>query len=157
MGGPTLAVILVVAVPLSVLRSFFMAGCTAAVPDLVGRPLVTKANSLLEAIYSTGYIAGPAVAGGLASAIGPGPTLAIDATSFALPGLGLAFIAVYVTRDLAESAAILGFIHPDRYGGGTVAGPRRHMPLDGVSLSRCVDRFARSPRATIDAMPEVGK
>jgi MFS family permease len=173
-GGPTMVVILVVAVPLSVLRSFFMAGYTAAVPDLVGRPLVAKANSLLEAVYSTGYIAGPAVAGILASTIGPGPTLAIDAASFALSGLGLAFIgrdlrpsmdrpetglvaeiregvdfvaghpilrsailywgltaivsaslvtalAVYVTLDLGESAAILGVILT-AYGIGTVAG-----------------------------------
>lgn len=91
---------LVVAVPLSVLRSFFMAGYTAAVPDLVGRPQVAKANSLLEAVYPTGYIAGPAVAGVLASTIGPGPTLAIDAASFGLSGLGLAFIG----RDLRPFA-----------------------------------------------------
>ena len=174
LGGPTMVVIFAVAVPLSVLRSFFMAGYTAAVPGLVGRPLIAKANSLLEAVYSTGYIAGPAVAGILSSTIGPGPTLAIDAASFALSGLGLAFIgrdlrpssdrpetgivaeiregvdfvvghpilrsailywgltavisaslvtalAVYITRDLGHSAAILGVVLT-AFGGGTVAG-----------------------------------
>jgi MFS family permease len=172
-GGPTIWVIMVVAVPLSVLRSFFMAGYTAAVPGLVGRPDIAKANSLLEAVYSTGYIAGPAVAGVLASTIGPGLTLAIDAASFALSGLGLAFLrrdlrpeerpetdlvaeiregvdfvvghpilrsailywgltailsaslvtalAVYVTRDLGQSAATFGLILTG-YGIGTVAG-----------------------------------
>ena len=92
LGGPTMVVILIVAIPLSVLRSFFMAGYTAAVPDLVGRSQIARANSLLEAVYQLGYIAGPAIAGILASTIGPGPTLAIDAASFALSGLGLRFL-----------------------------------------------------------------
>ncbi len=43
-----------------------------------------------------GYILGPAIAGVLAATIGPGPTLAIDAVSFGLSALGLAF----VRRDL---------------------------------------------------------
>ena len=37
LGGPTMAVILIVAAPMSVLRSFFLAGYTASVPALVGR------------------------------------------------------------------------------------------------------------------------
>ncbi|HEV7605689.1 MAG TPA: MFS transporter, partial [Candidatus Limnocylindrales bacterium] len=49
-----------------------------------------------EAIYSMGYIVGPAIAGLLAATIGPGPTLAIDAISFALSACGLLF----VRRDL---------------------------------------------------------
>jgi MFS family permease len=96
LGGPTMAVILVVASPMSILRSFFLAGYTASVPALVGRSQVGRANSYFEAIYSMGYIVGPAIAGLLAAAIGPGPTLAIDAVSFTLSALGLAF----VRRDL---------------------------------------------------------
>jgi MFS family permease len=96
LGGPTMAVILLVASPMSLLRSFFLAGYTASVPALVGRSQVGRANSYFEAIYSMGYIVGPAIAGLLASTIGPGPTLAIDAVSFALSALGLAF----VRRDL---------------------------------------------------------
>jgi predicted MFS family arabinose efflux permease len=96
LGGPTMAVILLVAAPTSILRSFFLAGYTASVPALVGRSQVGRANSYFEAIYSTGYIVGPAIAGVLAATIGPGPTLAIDALSFALSALGLFF----VHRDL---------------------------------------------------------
>ncbi len=96
LGGPTMAVILLVAAPMSILRSFFLAGYTASVPALVGRSQVGRANSYFEAIYSMGYIVGPAIAGILATTIGPGPTLAIDAVSFALSALGLAF----VRRDL---------------------------------------------------------
>ncbi len=95
-GGPTMAVILLVAAPMSVLRSFFLAGYTASVPALVGRSQVGRANSYFEAVYSVGYIVGPAIAGVLASTIGPGPTLAIDAISFGVSALGLAF----VRRDL---------------------------------------------------------
>ena len=95
-GGPTMAVILLVAAPTSILRSFFLAGYTASVPALVGRSQVGRANSYFEAIYSAGYIVGPAIAGVLAATIGPGPTLAIDALSFAVSALGLLF----VRRDL---------------------------------------------------------
>lgn len=96
LGGPTMAVILIVAAPMSVLRSFFLAGYTASVPALVGRSQVGRANSYFEAIYSVGYMVGPAIAGVLASIIGPGPTLAIDAVSFVLSALGLGL----VRRDL---------------------------------------------------------
>jgi MFS family permease len=96
LDGPTMGVILLVAAPMSILRSFFLAGYTASVPALVGRSQVGRANSYFEAIYSMGFIIGPAIAGLLAATIGPGPTLAIDAVSFALSALGLAF----VRRDL---------------------------------------------------------
>src|SRR3954466_1512021 len=53
LGGPTMAVILLVASPMAILRSFFLAGYTASIPTLVGRSLVGRANSYFEAIYST--------------------------------------------------------------------------------------------------------
>lgn len=89
LGGPTLVVILIVAAPMSILRSLFLAGYTASVPAIVGRSQLARANALFEAVYSIGYIFGPAVAGILSTLIGPGPTLAIDAVSFLLSGLGL--------------------------------------------------------------------
>ena len=96
LDGPTMGVIVLVAAPMSILRSFFLAGYTASVPALVGRSQVGKANSYFEAVYSTGFIVGPAIAGILATTIGPGPTLAIDALSFAISALGL----LLVRRDL---------------------------------------------------------
>ena len=54
LGGPTMAVILLVAAPTSILRSFFLAGYTASVPALVGRSQVGRANSYFEAVYSSG-------------------------------------------------------------------------------------------------------
>jgi MFS family permease len=99
LDGPTLIVILIVAAPMSILRSFFLAGYTASVPAIVGRSQLARANALFEAVYSSGYILGPAVAGILSTLIGPGPTLAIDAVSFLLSGLGL----VFVRRPLVAS------------------------------------------------------
>jgi MFS family permease len=92
LGGPTMVVILIVAPPLSTLRSFFLAGYTSSLPALVGRGEVGRANSYFEVIYSVGYIVGPAIAGILATTIGPGPTLAIDALSFGVSALGLVFV-----------------------------------------------------------------
>ena len=91
-----MAVILLVVGPMSVLRAFFMAGYIASVPALVGRPQIGRANGYFEAVYSVSFIIGPAVAGILATTIGPGPTLAIDAVSFAISAAGL----LLVRRDL---------------------------------------------------------
>jgi hypothetical protein len=92
LGGPTLAIILVVAAPMSILRSLFLAGYTASVPAIVGRSQLARANALFEAVYSTGYIIGPGVAGLLSTLIGPGPTLAIDAVSFLQSAIGLILV-----------------------------------------------------------------
>lgn len=92
LGGPTMAVILIVAAPMSILRSFFLAGYTASIPALVGRSQIGRANSIFEALYSLGFIVGPAIAGLLAATIGPGPALAIDAASFGISALGLALV-----------------------------------------------------------------
>src|SRR5205085_10329135 len=67
--GPTMAVILIVAAPMSTLRSLFLAAYTAAVPAIAGRPRLAQANSYFEVVYSTGFIIGPAIAGLLATAI----------------------------------------------------------------------------------------
>lgn len=92
LDGPTMVVILIVAAPMSTLRSFFLAAYTASVPALVGRSQVARANAMFEAIYSVGYIIGPAIAGLLSATIGPGPTLAIDAVSFGLSAAALALV-----------------------------------------------------------------
>ena len=100
LGGPTLAVILLVTAPMSILRSFFLAGYTASLPILVGRPQLARANSIFEAVYSFGYIIGPAIAGLLAATIGAGLTLAIDAASFAISS----FVLALIRRDLRAPA-----------------------------------------------------
>ena len=81
-GGPTLAVIFAVTFPMNVLRVLWLAAYTAAVPGLVGRAEVPRANAIFEAVFNVGWIVGPALAGFLAATIGPGATIAIDAVTF---------------------------------------------------------------------------
>lgn len=108
LGGPTMTVILIVTAPMSILRAFFLAGYTASVPILVGRSQLARANSIFEAVYSFGYIIGPAIAGFLAATIGPGPTLAIDAASFALSSFALALMRrdLRAPSDRAETSIV---------------------------------------------------
>jgi len=94
--GPTMAVIVLVSAPLAILRAFFRAGYLAAMPNLVGRSQLARGNGILETAFSASFIVGPAIAGLLVAVIGPGPTLALDAASFAVSSLGLFLIR----RDL---------------------------------------------------------
>jgi predicted MFS family arabinose efflux permease len=91
-----MAVIILVAGPLAILRGFFRAGYLSSMPNLVGRSQLARGNGILETAYSAAFIIGPAVAGFLVTVIGPGPTLAVDAASFAVSALGLFLIR----RDL---------------------------------------------------------
>ena len=90
--GPTMAVILLVAAPLAILRAFFRAGYLASMPNLVGRSQLARGNGILETAFSASFIVGPAIAGALVATVGPGPTLAVDAASFAFSSLGLFLI-----------------------------------------------------------------
>ncbi|MCJ7712537.1 MAG: MFS transporter, partial [Chloroflexi bacterium] len=100
LDGPTLAVVIGVAFPLNVLRVLWLAAFTAAVPGLVGRAQVPRANGVLEAAWTVGWVVGPALAGLLAVAIGPGPTIALDAATFAISAVSL----VFVRRSLRPEA-----------------------------------------------------
>jgi MFS family permease len=94
--GPTMMVLVLVTGPLAILRGFFRAGYLASMPNLVGRSQLARGNAILETAYSASFMLGPAIAGFLVTVIGPGPTLAVDAASFAIASLGLFFIR----RDL---------------------------------------------------------
>jgi MFS family permease len=59
LGGPTMTVIVLVAAPISILRSFFLASYTASIPTLVGRSQVGDANAVFEAVYTIGLSSGP--------------------------------------------------------------------------------------------------
>jgi MFS family permease len=91
-GGPTIAVIALVAAPMAILRAFFRAGYLAAMPNLVGRSQLARGNGVLETAFSASFIVGPSVAGLLVTVIGPGKTLALDAASFAISSVGLLLI-----------------------------------------------------------------
>lgn len=119
LGGPTLALILLVTFPLNVLRVLWLAGFTAAVPGLVGRGQIARANAIFEAFFNIGWIVGPALAGFLASVIGPGPTIAIDAVTFAISAGALLLVRrplrpepreerTHLVADIREGIAFVG-------------------------------------------------
>jgi MFS family permease len=92
LGGPTMAVIVLVAAPMAIFRAFFRAGYLAAMPNLVGRSQLARGNGILETAFSASFVIGPAIAGVLVTTIGPGETLALDALSFAISSIGLLLI-----------------------------------------------------------------
>ena len=82
LGGPTMAAILLVTLPINCLRVVWLAGYAAAVAGLVGRSQVGRAQSILEATFNLGFVLGPAIAGLLSATIGPAATIGVDAVSF---------------------------------------------------------------------------
>lgn len=113
LGLPTMAVILLVTAPINVLRVFWLAGWTSAMPNLVGRSLVGRAASVSEAFFSLAFLVGPAIAGVLVGVIGAAPTLAIDGAMFFVSVASLALVrrplqartptgGLDVVRDIVE-------------------------------------------------------
>ena len=92
LGGPTMGVILLVTFPINALRVLWLAAYTAAVPGLVGRSQVGRANAIFEAVFNIGFVLGPSIAGILALTIGPGPTIAVDAASFFISAAAILFV-----------------------------------------------------------------
>ena len=115
LGLPVMPVVYLVMFPLNALRVAFMAGWTASVPILVGPTRIAAGASTIEAVANLGFIVGPALAGVAVGVVGPGPTIAIDALSFAISAGSLTL----VRRSLRSVSTV----------------PRRHLAsemLDGV-------------------------
>ena len=91
-GLPTVWVIVAVAPPMAVLSTIFLAAYTAATPALVGRAMIAQATSVFEAVYSTGFIIGPIIAGFLSASVGPATTIGIDAISFLVSATALSMV-----------------------------------------------------------------
>lgn len=82
-GLPAVPVILIVVAPINVLRVLFSAAQNASMPALAGRDRLSAGAGYFEAVWALGYVLGPALAGLSIAVIGPGPTIALDALSFA--------------------------------------------------------------------------
>ena len=117
-GLPTVWVIVVVTPPMAVLSTIFLAAYTAATPALVGRSLIAQATAIFEAVYSTGYIVGPILAGLLAATVGPATTIGIDALSFLASATALSMVqrplvpptdraSTHILTDIREGIAFV--------------------------------------------------
>jgi MFS family permease len=107
LGLPVMGVVLLVSFPINICRVIFMAGWTAAIPNLVGRRQLGRATGVFEAISGGSFIIGPAIAGLLVGLIGAGPTLAIDAVSFAVSALSLTLIRRPLRRSERQAGTAL--------------------------------------------------
>ncbi|MGY0234272.1 MFS transporter [Longispora urticae] len=70
--------------------AFFSPAMSGLVPLTVSPERLQEANALRGFVMSAGLVAGPAVAGGLVVAFGPGGALAVDALTFAISAVYLA-------------------------------------------------------------------
>ncbi|MET7704119.1 MFS transporter [Streptomyces sp. NPDC005485] len=93
----------------SVFEMLFNITYVTAVANLVDKEQIVAANGRLEATNAIAYIAGPALAGVVAGLFGPTAAVAINAGSFGISFVGLAFIRLRSTArpsaDEAESKA----------------------------------------------------
>lgn len=70
----------------------FQVTYVAVMPTLVGPGQITRANGRLYAGYAAAGVAGPALAGLVASSAGPAAAIGIDAATFAVSALGIRFV-----------------------------------------------------------------
>jgi MFS family permease len=80
------------AVLYSFAAGFFTPASRALVPQTVSAERLQQANALMGLSRSLTQVAGPAVAGVLVAVVGPGWVFAIDAMSFIVSAISLAFI-----------------------------------------------------------------
>jgi MFS family permease len=123
LGLPTMTVLLLVVVPIACLRVLWAAGFTSAIPGLVGPALLGKANSVMEATFSVGYLLGPVIGGVLVAVIGAAQTLVVDAVSFGISAAAL----LLVRRRMAperEEVPVASVLAEIREGVSFVAGHR---------------------------------
>ncbi|AZM57280.1 MFS transporter [Streptomyces sp. WAC 01529] len=103
--NPQIWLLYVVMALASVFETLFRITYVTAVPNLVDKEQIVAANGRLEATNAIAYIAGPALAGVVAGLFGPTAAVAINAGSFGISLVGLAFIRLRPTvRSSADEA-----------------------------------------------------
>lgn len=102
--------------------ALFMPAFTAIVPEIVPRHLLLEANSLDQFVRPlTIRFAGPALGGILVATIQPGGAFVVDAVSFAVSALAVAFMQNrHLPRDATEKPSVMrevaeGFSFVRRY------------------------------------------
>ncbi|MDH6119630.1 MFS family permease [Kitasatospora sp. GAS204A] len=93
-GRPPLWAVLALVAVGSAGEAVFSPALSALIPRLTPADQLSEANTLLTLARSTATVAGPALAGLLTAAAGPGAVLALDAASFAVSVLALARLTV---------------------------------------------------------------
>ncbi|MGW7256627.1 MFS transporter [Streptomyces sp. NPDC054834] len=87
-----------------VFSMLFQVTYVAVVPALVGPRQISRANGRLYASCAVAGVAGPALAGLVASSAGPATAIGIDAATFAISALGIRFVRFGTTVRPAATA-----------------------------------------------------
>ena len=103
-GGLQVWWIYVVGFISSVLGIFFSNAESTAIPALVGRTDLVRANGRITASYSAMGIVGPLIAGAMVSVLHPAIALSIDASSFLVSAITLVFIRTSFDAVAGERA-----------------------------------------------------
>ncbi len=96
-----------VAVVLGVIQGINMPSRMAIIPDLVGQEDILNATSLNMAVFNTGRIIGPSIAGGIIDFVGLGHALLINAFLYGFGVVFLILMSGVVSRSSPRSENIL--------------------------------------------------
>jgi MFS family permease len=91
-GHATVAVLMALQAGYGAAEAFFRPALLGLVPQVVAPGEEQEANALLSLPANIGLVLGPAIAGVLVAALGPGSAVAIDAGTFAVSALTLALL-----------------------------------------------------------------
>jgi MFS family permease len=87
--------------------AFFSPASTGLVPEVVSSERFQQANALLSLSASIALIAGPALAGVLVAAWGPGVVFAVDAATFAVSSFALALLGGFRRHAAAAGSGVV--------------------------------------------------
>lgn len=96
------------AIVLGIIQGLNMPARISIVPDLVDREDILNATSLNMAVFNTGRIIGPSIAGGIIDLVGLGHALFINATFYAIGVVFLLLMTGVSSRTPARTGNLLG-------------------------------------------------
>jgi predicted MFS family arabinose efflux permease len=111
-GAPPLALVLTAAFLVGSGRVFADAAAFGAVASVVGPENFARGQSALSAVWSIGFLAGPALAGVLVAAIGPSFALAAEASALVIAAALIAAVHTGRATSPAEHPATGPAEHP---------------------------------------------
>ncbi|MDG4822656.1 MFS transporter [Asanoa sp. WMMD1127] len=109
----------------------YQVGYITAVPALVGKEQITRANGLLSASFAVAGITGPAIGAALFLAVDPAWVIGIDAVTFGLSAVAMSFVRLRQRESAgAAESPIRGFVTGLRFLWG-------HPVLRTITLLLC--------------------
>jgi MFS family permease len=108
LGSATIWELVVLQVAAGAGQGFFRPASTGLVPETVSRPRLQQANALLGMAENGATLLGPAIAGVLVAAVGPGSAVALDAVSFLASAAFLVFLPLDRGARRPSQDSILG-------------------------------------------------